>query len=185
MATQNNHHFSQQSGQVSAFAAAPTLPQPAIAPTTPDSRSGVIDAIRKAAQAIGQRFQRVEPVKPPEFTTVYAYLRADPHKQEFTADSTVTHLQNGTSNSQIPQQEYLLKYLRSNRQLRISATTVGQERVLQINIPRWEDAVAIRKRLTIYHPGAIAALHDAPTAQVTAGRPGNHSKPTAQPAARM
>lgn len=185
MTTQNHHHFPEQSGQVSAFAAAPTLPQPAIAPTAPDSRGGIIDAIRNAAQAIGQRFQRVEPVKPPEFTTVYASLRADPRKQDFTADNTVAHLQNGTSNSQIPQQEHLLKYLRSNRQLRISAATVGQERVLQINIPRWEDAAAIRKRLTIFHPGAIAALHDAPTAQVTAQRPGTTSTPAAKPAARM
>ncbi len=185
MTSQHHSILPQQSGQVSAFVAAPALPQQNPAPITQEPHSGPIDALKAAAQAFTQRFQRVEPVKPPEFTTVYAHLRQDPRKQDFTADSTVGHLQNGTSDSQIPQQEYLLKYLRSNRQLRISATTIGQARVLQINIPRWEDAAAIRKRLTIYHPGAIAALHDAPTAQVTAQRPGTHSTTAAKPAARM
>lgn len=183
---QQQHRFPQNSDHVSAFVAAPVLPQPATAPVAPDSRGGIIDAIRKAAQAIGQRLQRVEPVKPPEFTTLYAHLRHDVKKPDFTADSTVAHLQKGTANSQIPQQEYLLKYLRSNRQLRISAATVGQERVLQIDVPRWADAAAIRKRLTIYHPGAIAALQDAPKTQPAAQRPETRSRPAAQlPAARM
>jgi hypothetical protein len=180
---QQQHRFPQNSDHVSAFVAAPVLPQPA--PPIAESGSRLVAALRSAAQAFGQRFKRAEPARPPEFTTVYAHLRHDLNKPSFTADSTVAHLQNGTADSQIPQQEHLLKYLRSNRQLRITASTVGQERVLQIDIPRWEDAAAIRKRLTIYHPGAIAALHDAPTVQVTAARPGTHSKPAAQPAARM
>lgn len=185
MAQLPNSHFPNNSDHVSAFVAAPVLPQPITAPAPAGQGNGFIETLRKAAQALGQRLKRAEPVRPPEYTTVHAHLKLNVNKPDFTADSTVAHLQKGTANSQIPQQEHLLKYLRSNRQLRVSAATVGQERVLQIDIPRWEDAAAIRKRLTIFHPEAIAALHDAPAAQASAQRPGRTAQSAANPAARM
>lgn len=181
---QQQHRFPQNSDHVSAFAAAPTLPRPAALPAT-ESENGLIAALRSAAQALSKRLKRAEPVRPPEYTIFHAHLRHDVNKPDFTADTTVAHLQKGTANSQIPQQEHLLKYLRRNRQLRISAATVGQERVLQIDVPRWEDAAAIRKQLAIYHQGAITALRDAPAAPVSAERPAHKAPPATKPAARM
>ena len=113
-------------------------------------------------------------------------LKPDSRDRGFTVASTVEHWKNGTANAQIPQQEYLLNWLRQNRQIKLEAakTPSGQD-VLQFNVPRWQDQAAIRKRLTIYHTGAIAKVLDAQEAAQPA-RPGApQGKAGSAPAQRM
>lgn len=146
--------------------------------------------LRKAAKAVTSRLglaRKPAPAPVPESTTVYAFLKRDTQYPQFTAESTVAHLAKGTADSQVPPQEYLLNYLRLQR-LKIEPVTLGQDQALKIEIPRWKDAKAIRQRLSVYHPGAISKVIDAPPAThaaPTAARPAGQTIQAASIIARM
>ncbi len=166
------------------FAPAETIPALLPSPGNPSAW----EQLRQAARAVTKRLGLVRKPAPapiPESTTVYAFLKRDTQYPQFTAESTVAHLAKGTADSQVPPQEYLLNYLRPQR-LKIEAVTLGQDQALKIEIPRWKDGEAIRRRLQIYHPGAISKVIDAPLEQSPAAtRPAGQSIQTANVTARM
>jgi hypothetical protein len=98
---------------------------------------------------------------PPEITPVYLALRQEARYPGMTADNTVKHLQNGTAPSQIAPLEYLIKYLRQER-LKTEAVTVGDQRVLRVEIPRWKEPKKILQKLKIYFPNSIAQIAATP-----------------------
>lgn len=146
--------------------------------------------LRQAARAVTTRLGLVRkpaPAPVPESTTVYAFLKRDTQYPQFTAESTLAHLAKGTADSQVPPQECLLKYLRLQR-LAIEAVTLGQDQALKIEIPRWKDAKTIRQHLSIFHPGAISKVIEAPPATqavLSATRPAGQSIQAASITARM
>lgn len=180
MALFSPSNSSDQASTAARFAPAGVLPG------SPSSSgdAGVWQQLRQAAKAATARLGLTrKPV--PESTTVYAFLKRDTQYPQFTAESTVAHLAKGTADSQVPPQEYLLNYLRLQR-LKIEPVTLGQDQALKIEIPRWKDAKAIRQRLTIYHPGAISKVIDAPPEHSpAAARPAGQSVQTANITARM
>lgn len=166
------------------FVPAATLP----APTQTGTSGDLLAALRRGAKALTRALlpAKVEPVRLPQFVPLQVVLKPDPRERDFTVASTVEHWQKGTANSQIPQQEYLLSWLRRNQHIKLEAakTPEGQD-VLQFNVPRYADQAAIRKHLTIYHPGAIEKVLDTPEA-AQPGRPGAlQGKPGHTPAQRM
>ncbi len=168
------------------FAPAETLPAFLPLPGNP----GAWQQLRQAARVVTTRLglaRKPAPAPAPESTTVYAFLKRDTQYPQFTAESTVAHLAKGTADSQVPPQEHLLNYLRP-QQLTIEAVTLGQDQALKIEIPRWKDAKAIRQRLSIFHPGAISKVIDAPPAThaaLTATRPAGQTIQAASITARM
>lgn len=157
----------QKSAHDTAAHFAPVLDLPRT-PQTPTA-GALIGTIRQGFAALKAALlpaQTIPVAAPPETTPVYLALRQEARYPGMTADNTVKHLQNGTAPSQIAPLEYLIKYLRQER-LKTEAVTIGDQRVLRVELPRWKEPKKILQKLKIYFPNSIAQIATNPAELAT------------------